>query len=86
MTLFSATPTYWPICQGLQDFAANEQPQMINMIKPEERIKFYEEKLVELNSLYMRLEADQILNFASFDSYKNLKECIYRLLIIIKQR
>jgi hypothetical protein len=47
------------------------------MIKPEERIRFYEEKLFELNSLYMRLEADQFLNFASFDSYKNLKECIY---------
>jgi hypothetical protein len=48
------------------------------MSKPEERIRFYEEKLFELNSLYMRLEADQFLNFASFDSYKNLKECIYR--------
>lgn len=48
------------------------------MYKAEERIKFYEEKLVELNSLYMRLESDGFLNFASFDSHKNLKECIYR--------
>jgi hypothetical protein len=48
------------------------------MYKSEERINFYEEKLFELNSLYMRLEADQFLNFASFDSYKNLKECISR--------
>jgi hypothetical protein len=48
------------------------------MDKPEERIKFYEEKLFELNSLYMRLEHDQFIDFASSDSYKNLKECIYR--------
>jgi hypothetical protein len=48
------------------------------MTKAEERIKFYEEKLVELNSLYMRLEADQFIDFATLDSHKNLKECIYR--------
>jgi hypothetical protein len=48
------------------------------MIKAEERVKFYEEKLIELNSLYMRLEADQFIDFASFDSHNNLKQCIYR--------
>jgi hypothetical protein len=48
------------------------------MVRPEERIKFYEEKLVELNSLYMRLEADQFIDFASFDSHNNLKQCIFR--------
>jgi hypothetical protein len=48
------------------------------MNKAEERIKFYEEKLVELNSLYMRLEVDQFIDFASFDSHNNLKQCIYR--------
>jgi hypothetical protein len=48
------------------------------MIKPEERIKFYEEKLFELNSLYMKLETDKFIDFASSDSYNNLKQWIYR--------
>jgi hypothetical protein len=34
--------------------------------------------LVEMNSLYMRLEADQFIDFASFDSHNNLKQCIFR--------
>jgi hypothetical protein len=42
------------------------------------RIKFYEEKLVELHSLCRRLKVDQFIDFASFNSHANLKECIYR--------
>ena len=34
--------------------------------------------LLNLTVYNMRLEADQFIDFASFDSHKNLKECIYR--------